>query len=124
MIIEPRDIIEKYFQDFPYAVFRYFPDDLAQLPCVVIEQPRISITNKMAETRLIIDSIGRKISDLDAQNELDEMTEKAISNLRTRPNARAERQFDLVNVNPGIVRVAGKEYPAYAIEVQFDKYVC
>ena len=105
----------------------YLPDDVAHLPCHVVGRPSIreSRTPGVMTITLDVTLLGRRISDEDAQQELDALADELFIVLGGTKNRKVSgHQLRAVTVNPGTVIVAGLECPAYIATVSGEIVSC
>lgn len=61
----------------PWPAHLYPPDDVAELPCYVIQRPSLSYDVQFATATTFVDVIGRRLNDDEAQQELDDAADAA-----------------------------------------------
>ena len=108
-------------------VFRYLPDDVAHLPCHVVGRVglRPAGTPAVGVLELTVNLVGRRISDDDAQAELDALADELIAALGgTRQVVVDGGALWATGVDPGTVVVAGQEFPAYLATVNTETLTC
>ena len=110
-------------------VYGYLPDDVAHLPCTVIGRPSIGESGTPAVMTMSVDVyvLGRRLSDEDAQAELDAYADEAFDVLGATRGVKINDQPQLarcVDVSPGTVNVAGLEMPVYSFSVAYDVMTC
>jgi hypothetical protein len=108
-------------------VYRYLPDDVAHLPCIVVGRPTIREASQPAVMTLTLDVtlLGRRISDEDSQAELDALGDQLFEMFGgTRGLKVDDGHLHCTNLRPGTVAVAGQEMPAYIVTVSQDAISC
>lgn len=128
MIVEfRRAVTELLARTSSVPVIGYLPDDVAELPCLVVGRPSIQETATPALMRLSLDVslLGRRVSDNDSQAELDALADQMFTNLGgTRNVKRNDLIMRCTLILPATVIVAGSEYPAYLATVTTDAMTC
>lgn len=119
MIREVRDALVKELtdSDAPWSVYGYKPDDVNDVPCVVVDRPSLTINvqHNVFTTPVVV--IGRRDGSEDAQRELDEVTSWVARNL-------AGPEFAVTRVEPATASVADLTYPAYEVTVSCGVTIC
>lgn len=99
------------------SVFTYKPDDITDVPCIVVDRPSIVLDVQMWTVTGQVVVIGRRIGSRDAQDELDALTSWAMGALAG-PDLAVQR------VDPSTATIAEHTYPAYTITVACGVAVC
>jgi len=108
-------------------VYGYLPDDVAHLPCHVVGRPLLRESGSAAvlTLELGVTLLGRRISDQDAQAELDALGDelvKALGGTRSRDVNRIHLR--MTALDPGTATVAGVDIPAYVATVDTETLTC
>ena len=105
------------------AVFAYVPDDIAELPCVVVGPFSLakSVTGWTATVPVL--TLGRPINTFDAQRELEELMWSVVQQLE-RVKAPAVPGLKPTTVSADTQNVAGLDIPAYEITVTAEAVYC
>jgi len=100
-------------------VHLYLPDDVTQVPCVVIGRPSIEDGVSIVAADFLVSVpvmvLGRPVRDDDAQQQLDQVADLVIDRLV---------QEQPISVTPETESVAGLTYPAYLITVSVPYRLC
>ena len=119
MIREVRDALVKELvdADSPWSVYGHKPDDVNDVPCVVVDRPSLTINvqHHVCTTPVVV--IGRRDGTEDAQRELDDVTTWVARNL-------AGPEFAVIRVEPVTATVAELTYPAYEVTVSCGVTTC
>lgn len=101
------------------AITHYLPDDVAELPVVVVGRPAGSFrgTDLGVEIRVPVHVIGRKFADDGAQIEHDQLTDEILGILW-------DNDIPLIAVLPTVQAIAGNTYPGYDITTLHAHTVC
>lgn len=97
-------------------VWPYLPDDVAALPCVVVDlvdgdlAPELGAIGFDVSVPLFV--IGRRYGDADASTELDEVADRVLSAVRASPDWRVR------SWRGRPLQVAGIDVPAYIITLE------
>lgn len=110
----------------------YLPDDVTHLPVVVVGRPslRETDTSTVMRQELDVTVLGRRINDDDAQAELDAVADETLdalggtSGVKLSGGSLDGRLLALISERPGVVLVAGSDYPAYLFTVALDVSSC
>lgn len=108
-------------------VIGFLPDDVAELPVLVVGRPSIREAGIKALMALSLDVtlLGRRISDDDSQAELDALADELFTNLGGTRNVKSnDLMLRCTLILPATVLVAGLEYPAYLATVTTDTMTC
>jgi hypothetical protein len=107
--------------DVELPVVAFLPDDIAELPVVVIGRTgMIASEGVMATFTVWVDLVGRRLADEDAQVELDTLGDGLLAALSVLP-----ANMHLLGIDPQIVTIAGLEYPVHRATVAVDdRLIC
>jgi hypothetical protein len=122
-----RHLAEHLAAESTLPVFRYQPDDITQLPCLVIGRPGKTETElpSVMTMRLDIVLLGRRVNDDDSQAELDAYDDATFAALgSTRSFKLGDVQYRCVEGRAGTASVAAMDYPAYSYTVVCDISTC
>lgn len=102
---------------------KYVPDDVAELPCIVVGPPSLGPGEAAVVMDVSIDVyvIGRRLSDDDSQEELDRYADHVITILG---GTRGRDSFAVESSRPQLVTVSGTDYPAHAVTVTTAVVTC
>jgi hypothetical protein len=109
------------------AVYSYLPNDVTELPCYVVGRPSVRESGTAAVMTLTLDVtlLGRRISDEDAQAELDVLADELFDLLGGTRNVFVDSgHLRCTGITPGMVVVAGLETPAYVAGISMDALSC
>jgi hypothetical protein len=127
MITEFRRAVYDALGSTSIPVYLWLPDDVAHLPVHVVGRPAIreSGTAAVLTMELGVTLLGRRISDDDAQAELDALADELMKTLGgTRSREVGGMHLRCVGMDPGTVTVAGSEIPAYVATVNSEAITC
>jgi hypothetical protein len=101
----------------PWSVLAYKPDSANDVPCVVVDRPRVAVNVQHHVFTFPVVVVGRRDGTQDAQAELDDVTDWV---------ARALAGPDLVvtSIDPVTASVADLTYPAYQVTVTHGSTEC
>jgi hypothetical protein len=102
----------------------FLPDDVAELPCIVVSPPTLRESNDAAvimELGFDVFVLGRRIGDDDSQAELDDYADKVITILG---GTRGRDSFAVTGATPQLVTVAGNDVPGYSLAVETSVVTC
>jgi len=108
-------------------VYGYLPDDVAHLPCHVVGRPAIRESGRPAllTLELGVTLLGRRVSDRDAQEELDALADELVKALGgTRSRELDGLHLRMTALDPGTATVAGVDIPAYVATVDTEALTC
>jgi len=119
MIRQVRDKLaaELALADPPWPVYAYKPDNVNEVPAIVIDRPAIDINVQHHTFTLAVVVIGRRNGTEDAQVELDETTSWVARTV-------AGPEFAVIRIEPATATVAELTYPAYQITVTCGVTYC
>jgi len=100
-----------------WPTWTFKPDDVAEVPCFVIERPVFQIDVQLYVATCAVLTIGRRLNDEDAQVELDLMTEDAMKRLRG-------PEVDVQRVEPIVATIADLAYPGYRLDCAIGQIQC
>jgi len=117
MIRAARKQLVAYLSTVDWEVYGFYPDDVTNVPCVVVGRPTIDLDTQLYAYACPVFVIGRRISDMDSQDELDAVTEEVI---------RALNGPDIVvtHVEPAVRVIAELNYPAYVVTCAIGQLNC
>lgn len=101
----------------PCPVYAYQPDDLNEVPCIVVDRPLVTVDVQHSVFTIAVVVIGRRDGTEDAQAELDDLaawTARVI----------AGPEFAVQSIAPSIRNVADLVYPTYDITVACGVTYC
>lgn len=101
----------------PWSVYSYKPDDVTDVPCVVVDRPTvdINVSHHTFTTPVVV--IGRRDGSEDAQRELDDATSD-VARLLAGP------EIAVVRIDPATATVADLTHPAYRVTVSCGATYC
>lgn len=117
MIVEIREALAATLFDEPFDVYATKPDDIVDLPCVVVDRPTIEINVQHHVVTCSVVVVGRRDGSDDAQTELDTTTDRTAS-------AIAGPEFAVNRIEPATAVIADLTYPAYRITVSCGVTIC
>jgi hypothetical protein len=102
---------------------RYVPDDVSELPCIVIGPTSLNPGREAVVMEASVDVyvIGRRVGDDDSQSELDTYADHVLTILG---GTRGRDQFAVQSSRPQLVTVAGVDYPAHVITATISVVTC
>ena len=127
MIVEFRRAVFDALGSTSIPVHEWLPDDVAHLPCHVVGRPAVreSGTPGVMTLELAVTLLGRRVSDEDAQAQLDALADELLKVLG---GTKVRRVNDIylrdVTLDPATVTVAGSEIPAYIATVNTEAMTC
>lgn len=125
-----RDVRDLLRAECSVPVYGYLPDDVAHLPCIAVGRPTAGESSTPAVMTMSLDVtlLGRRISDEDAQAELDALADELFDALGCTGNVKiggdVPRLITCSAFRPASVTVAGLDYPAYLFTVNADIATC
>ena len=117
MITKLRRMVASNLENAPWPVYSYKPDDVNEIPCIVVDRPTIEINVQHHTVSLPVVVIGRRDGTEDAQTELDD-TASEVARMLAGPELAVER------IEPATAGVAELVYPAYQITVACGVTYC
>jgi len=111
------------------AVHQWLPEDVPEVPCVVVGRPLITPDPDAPVAALAtipVTVVGRRYTADAAQAELDDATWAVLAAfnwLRGMHTADVQR-LNVTTVEPDLVSIAGDEYPVYRISVDAHLIAC
>lgn len=117
MIRETRTMLADLCDKGGWNTHIAFPDDVTQIPCVVVGRPAINRQDQQHALTVPVWTIGRAVGNDDAQHELDDVTDRILELLD-------DPQCTVTFVEPLTRLVGSNTYPAYRIDVLVGVYVC
>jgi hypothetical protein len=110
-------MIAANLESAPWSVYSYKPDDVTDVPCIVVDRPSVNIDvqHHRFTTPLVV--IGRRDGSEDAQIELDNVTSECARLL-------AGPELGVVLIEPATATVAELTHPAYRITVVCGATYC
>ena len=127
MIVEFRRAVYDALGSTSVPVYWWLPDDVAHLPCHVVGRPSVreSVTPGVATLELPVTLLGRRVSDEDAQAQLDALGDELLKVLGGSKNRKVNGLFLRCTVlDPATAFVAGTEIPAYVATVDSEDLTC
>jgi hypothetical protein len=130
MLVEFRQAVVDVLNDklpTPTAIWDSVPDDVAELPCIVVARPSSKQTSTAVVFDLAIDVIvlGRRQEAGSAEAELVALADDVWTVLGgTRGNQDGVFDLGVTGVDPRVVSVASNDVPAYVIEVESSAATC
>jgi hypothetical protein len=127
VIVEFRRAVFDALGSTSVPVYGFLPDDVAHLPCHVVGRPllRESGTAAVLTLELGVTLLGRRISDQDAQAELDALADELVKALGgTRSREVNGMHLRMTALDPGTATVAGVDIPAYVATVDTETLTC
>lgn len=128
MIVKFRDAARDLVSSVPLPLHDRLPDDLAQLPCLVLGRVDVddSSTAAVAELSLDVWLIGRRTGVDDPYGELDTLADDLLDALGGWRGASASNAQQLIatSVRARTLDVAQQSYPAYSITVEASATTC
>jgi hypothetical protein len=127
MIVEFRRAVSDALGATSIPVYGYLPDDVAHLPCHVVGRPLLRESGSAAvlTLELGVTLLGRRISDRDAQEELDALADELVKALGgTRSRDVNGLHLRMTALDPGTATVAGVDIPAYVATVDTETLTC
>lgn len=112
-----REFLAAQLKGLDCPVWTFKPDDLTEVPCVVVDKPTLTINVQLMEVTCSVIVIGRRTNDEDAQTELDDLAEAAMLALRG-------PDVNVSLVEPIQVTVAELNHPGYRIECAVGQIDC
>ena len=104
------------------------PDDIAEVPCLVVGRPgaRQTSTAVVFDLDLPVYVIGRRQRAGGAEDELTELADNVLAALGGTRGARAPHGLTVavVRIDPRQLSIAGQECPAYAVQVEASATTC
>lgn len=125
-----RDVRDLLRTGCSVPVYGYLPDDVAHVPCIAVGRPSARDSGTPAVMTMTLEAtlLGRRISDEDAQAELDaladELFDVAGCTRGVKIGTTDPRMVSCHGFRPGAVSVAGLDYPAYLFTLTVDVYTC
>jgi len=117
VIHEIREMIAANLASAPWSVYSYKPDDVTDVPCVVVDRPSVDVNVQHHTFSTPVVVIGRREGSEDAQVELDEVTSE-VSRLLAGP------ELAVMRIEPATAAVAELVHPAYRITVVCGATYC
>lgn len=104
-------------------VHQYLPDDVAELPCLIVAPPslRDGTAPGTFDLDLTVYVIGRRTNDDDAQRELDLTADRVILSLG---GTRGHIGYAVTSSDPQTVPISGQDHPAHAITITTTTATC
>lgn len=130
MLVEFRQAVVDVLTDklpTPTAIWDSVPDDVAELPCIVVARPSSKQTSTAVIFDLAVDVIvlGRRQEAGSAEAELVALADDVWTVLGgTRGNQDGAFDLGVTGVDPRVVSVASNDVPAYVIEVESSAATC
>lgn len=119
MIREARQVVLGKLTGLPWPVYPYIPEDVNEIPCVVVGRPSIDQLLDFQPgdftTEIPVMVLGSRINDQDAQDQMDLVGDIVIARFY------ATHQFQVTST---LEMVAGLTYPAYTITVSIRLQIC
>lgn len=100
-----------------WPVYPFKPDDVNEVPCIVVSRPSITIDVQHHTVNLPVLVIGRRDGSHDAQSELDDVTSWAAQMI-------AGPEFAVTRIDPTTATVAEHTFPAYELSVSCGASYC
>jgi hypothetical protein len=104
------------------------PDDIAEVPCLVVGRPgaRQTSTAVVFDLDLSVYVIGRRQRAGGAEDELTDWADKVLAALGGTRGARGPSGLTVavVRIDPRQLSIAGQECPAYAVQVEASATTC
>ena len=121
MIAEPRSVIFDYVDSLTTeAVFHWFPDDVGEVPCVVVGRPTLRFVSMQGAATFPVIVVGRNLTD-DAQAELDTLTDELAGQLFKGVPGLTVR---VIAVDPAVESIGGSDFPVYVITLEYLGNYC
>jgi hypothetical protein len=119
MIREVRDALVKEINDCdpPWSVYGHKPDNVNDVPCVVVDRPSVTVNVQHTTCSTPVVVIGRRDGSEDAQRELDDVTSTVARYI-------AGPEFAVVRIEPATATIADLTFPAYEITVSCGVTTC
>lgn len=117
MIPESRAFLASLVQKGGWNTHISFPDDVTQVPCIVVGQVSIDRADQLHTLTVPVWVIGRSVGNDDAQMELDEVTERVMELLD-------DPQCTVQRVEPMSRFVGAQSFPAYRLDVLLGVVSC
>ena len=117
MIRQVRHLIASSLDGAEWPVYDYKPDDITQLPCVVVDRPTIAVDVQWYTATVPIVVIGLRDGSEGSQTDLDDMA-SAIAGMLAGPDLAVN------SIEPATATVAEMTYPAYQITVSCGITYC
>jgi hypothetical protein len=127
VIVEFRRAVFDALGSTSVPVYGFLPDDVAHLPCHVVGRPllRESGTAAVLTLELGVTLLGRRVSDQDAQEQLDALADELVKALGgTRSREVNGLHLRMTALDPGTATVAGVDIPAYVATVDTETLTC
>lgn len=117
MIWQLRQRLAAELKNEVWPVYPYKPDDLTDVPSIVVDRPTIAIDvqHNVFTTPIVV--IGRRDGSEDAQSELDDVASWVARNV-------AGPEFAVTRIEPATATVAELTYPAYELTVSCGVTTC
>lgn len=110
------------------ALWDEIPDDIAELPCVVVGRPggRQTATAVVFDLTLSIFVVGRRQQAGGSEVELVELADAVFNALGATRGAKSPGGIviGVTRVDPRLLSIAGQECPAYTVEVEASATTC
>jgi len=117
MITQLRKLAAAQLTDLSWPVYNYKPDNVNEVPCIVVDRPSVDINVQHHTVSLPIVVIGRRDNSEDAQTELDDTASDVARQL-------AGPEFAVERIEPAVAVIAELTYPAYRISVSCGVTYC
>lgn len=117
MIAQLRKLVASNLDSCPWPVYYYKPDDMTEVPCVVVDRPTMEIDVQHHTVTLPVVVVGRRDGSEDAQMELDTVTSDVARML-------AGPELSVSRIEPATAVVAELTYPAYQVTVSCGVTYC
>lgn len=108
-------------------VREFVPDDLAELPCIVLGAPSLGDGDEQGtyDLTLPVYVVGRRFGDDDAQDELTRYTDQTITIFGgTRGRRAHHHNFAVVAASPEVRSAGGTDVPVYLLTVTSTAITC
>jgi len=125
MIRTIRALVAARLTPAPAPLYRYLPDRVDDLPCIVVGRPSLSESDIAAIVQVStpVFVCGRTVRDDDAQDELDGLTETITPRL-WRPWSAEGVSLKLTDVDPTVLEIGGTDVPAYTLTIVAEATYC
>jgi hypothetical protein len=117
MISQLRHFVASQLDGCTLPVHSYKPDDVGEVPCVVVDRPTIDVNVQLKTVTMAVIVIGRRDGTEDAQMELDDTTSE-VAHMLAGPDLAVDR------IEPATAVVAELTYPAYVVSLSCGPAIC
>lgn len=116
-----RDTLHRLLDGHRVAVYRWFPHNVGEIPCYVVNRPTWGPTayadmDSFIDVTVPVQVLGRRDSSVEAQRELDTLADEAWALLWTPPRV-DQILIRASTCRPTTVQIGELQFPAYEITV-------